>query len=107
MQEMYGNAWVNQFGPADRGTWRRGLNGMTGQNIALALDRAIEVYPDMPPKLGQFRELCKRLISPSYRLVHKPTQRTLTPEQRALGRAELTKLKSLVGRNGERNEAEN
>ena len=39
--------------------WRSGLEGYSGEQIKRALDRMLDIHPDWPPTLGQFRQLCK------------------------------------------------
>lgn len=68
MVVMYGAAWTNDNDDAPQSddgvltlvaeVWREGLTGITGEQMALGLQRCIVCHPEWPPRIGQFRALC-------------------------------------------------
>lgn len=65
---MYGHRWRSNFGLADDGTWRKGLAGLTPQQIGVGLVKCLERRPrdgdeDWPPTLNEFRAMCLPPIS--------------------------------------------
>ena len=58
MGAMYGYTFLRQFGETPDNTWVRCLKGITGQQIAEGLERALEKHPEWPPAAAQFRALC-------------------------------------------------
>lgn len=59
MARFYGHRWTSNYGEADDGTWRRGLQGCTPLQFACALERILvgNAYREWPPTLPQFRDL--------------------------------------------------
>jgi hypothetical protein len=60
---MYGSRWKANYGVEDDGTWRKGLAGLTPEQIGHGLVRCMERRPavgkqDWPPTLNEFRALC-------------------------------------------------
>ena len=58
MAALYGRTFTSQFGETPDNTWIRCLQGVTGQQIAQALERCLEKHPEWPPGAAQFRSLC-------------------------------------------------
>ncbi len=59
MGEAYGYKWASQFGESPTDTWVGALNGITGEQIAAALRKCSESYPQWPPAAIEFRALCE------------------------------------------------
>lgn len=64
MAEMYGHRWTSSYGTEDaNGTWRKGLAGLTPQQIGAGLVACLKRRPrdgedDWPPTLNEFRAMC-------------------------------------------------
>lgn len=63
MAAMYGHRWTSNYGPEDDGTWRKGLSGLTTDQIGQGLVKCLVRKPeageqDWPPTLNEFRALC-------------------------------------------------
>jgi hypothetical protein len=61
MGEIYGAAWVNQYGEnggSGWATWCKALAGMSINDIAAGVERLFDDLPRYPPNLPQFRDLC-------------------------------------------------
>ena len=64
LAEMYGHRWTSSYGADDRnGTWRKGLAGLTPQQIGAGLIACLKRRPrdgdeDWPPTLNEFRAMC-------------------------------------------------
>ena len=74
---MYGHRWTSNYGVEDDGTWRKGLAGLTREQIGAGLVKCLERKPapgeeDWPPTLNEFRAMC----IPEKR---KPFNRALPP----------------------------
>ena len=50
-------------------SWRTGLEGFSGEQIAAGLRRCLDAHPDWPPTLGEFRALCRPPATPA---AHRP-----------------------------------
>src|SRR4030065_2875387 len=77
MARMYGHRWTSNYGVEDDGTWRKGLAGLTREQIGAGLVKCLERKPapgeeDWPPTLNEFRAMC----IPEKR---KPLNRALPP----------------------------
>ena len=57
MSRTYGNKWTS-IAESDDGTWLDGLRGLTKQQLRAGYERCLSRYPDWPPTLPQFRQLC-------------------------------------------------
>lgn len=61
MGEIYGAAWVNQYGENGGSgweTWCKALSHLSINDIAAGMDRLFTEMPKYPPNLPQFREMC-------------------------------------------------
>ncbi|QBQ54947.1 hypothetical protein [Nitrosococcus wardiae] len=66
MTQIYGHKWSSSYGDStDQGkltetarTWKKGLRGITGEQIAHGLARCLERDDPWPPTLPEFRVLC-------------------------------------------------
>lgn len=68
---MYGHRWTSNYGSEDDGTWRKGLAGLTPEQIGLGLVKCLERRPapgeeDWPPTLTEFRAMCLPEKMPAY-----------------------------------------
>ena len=63
MAAMYGHRWTSSYGVEDDGTWRKGLAGLSPQQIGAGIVKCLERKPklgeeDWPPTLTEFRAMC-------------------------------------------------
>ena len=58
MSEIYGRAFVSQYGSAPTESWERLLTGISPQQIARGLEGLLTWNSDFPPNAVQFRSLC-------------------------------------------------
>lgn len=58
MAAMYGYKFMSQFGESPDSTWAKCLKGITGQQMATALEASLNEYPVWPPGAAQFRAMC-------------------------------------------------
>lgn len=58
MTNMYGHKFTATFGERPHEHWIKILVGVKGDQIAEALKRCPEVFPNWPPGCAQFRSLC-------------------------------------------------
>lgn len=68
---MYGHRWTSNYGNEDDGTWRKGLAGLTPEQIGLGLAKCLERRPapgeeDWPPTLTEFRAMSLPEKMPAY-----------------------------------------
>lgn len=68
---MYGHRWTSNYGVEDDGTWRKGLAGLTPEQIGVGLVKCLERRrppgeEDWPPTLTDFRAMCLPEKIPSY-----------------------------------------
>lgn len=74
MAEMYGHRWTSSYGVEDtNGTWRKGLAGLTPQQIGAGLVACLQRVPrdgaeDWPPTLAEFRAMC---LPPKINPIHR------------------------------------
>lgn len=66
---MYGHRWTSNYGAEDDGTWRKGLAGLSTEQIGRGLVRCLErKHPpgeeDWPPTLTEFRAMCLPEVVP-------------------------------------------
>lgn len=78
-KDIYGQKWTSLFQGAEaveswRVTWGSAMAGFTSEQWKHGVDSVARAYPEWPPTLGQFRELCwipqkpvLALPRPSYR----------------------------------------
>lgn len=59
MQEIFGNAWVNQFKAIPNQSWVDALSQLTEKDINRGLNNVIRDSLDYPPNLPKFLNLCK------------------------------------------------
>ena len=62
-KDIYGQKWTALFqGPEAieswRITWMQGLLGFSGEQLRHGVEALAKAYPEWPPTMGQFRELC-------------------------------------------------
>jgi hypothetical protein len=67
---MYGHRWTSNYGAEDDGTWRKGLAGLTPEQIGQGLVKCLERKPppgeeDWPPTLTEFRAMCLPEVVPA------------------------------------------
>jgi hypothetical protein len=77
-------------------SWRTGLEGFSGDQIASGLKRMLDVYPEWPPTLGEFRALCRPpVVNHAHRpyLVDKTPRQPIPPEIKATIDALVIKMK--------------
>jgi hypothetical protein len=73
MGMMYGHRWKANYGVEDDGTWRKGLAGLTPEQIGRGLVKCLECRPEdggeaWPPALSEFRAMClPEHIEPAHR----------------------------------------
>jgi len=63
MAHMYGHRWTSNYGVEDDGTWRKGLAGLSPEQIGAGLVKCLVRKPasgeeDWPPTLNEFRAMC-------------------------------------------------
>lgn len=71
MARMYGHRWTSNYGAQDDGTWRKGLAGITPEQIGVGLVKCLEHshgsgVEDWPPTLSEFRAMCLPEKIPTY-----------------------------------------
>lgn len=59
MHDAYGYKWSSQYGDSPSETWVGALQGVTGEQIAKALNACSEIFPEWPPGALQFRAICE------------------------------------------------
>ena len=52
MQAAYGHQWAHKSDAIPM--WKRALGGFSANDVFNAVGKAVKVYPDFPPSLGQF-----------------------------------------------------
>lgn len=62
-KDIYGQKWTSLFQGAEaieswRITWGGGIRGFTDEQLRHGVGKLASAYPEWPPTLGQFRELC-------------------------------------------------
>ena len=70
----YGHKWSSLFPEGDlalyeesKSMWAEEMGGLTMEQIKYALDIVVDNYPEWPPTVGQFKQLCKLSeIEPDY-----------------------------------------
>ena len=80
MKDVYGQKWTSLFQGAEaieswRITWGQGMAGFSAEQWSHGVSRMATAYPEWPPTLGQFRELCFIPQKPMLALP-KPAERT-------------------------------
>ena len=78
-------------------SWRTGLEGFSGEQIGAGLKRMLDVHPEWPPTLGEFRALCRPpVVNHVHRpyLVDKTPRKPIPPEIKAGIDALVAKLRS-------------
>lgn len=77
MADVYGHRWVSSYGADPRSgsgdTWRRGLGGLTPQQLGHGVERCVAGVYAWPPTLGEFRALC--LGVPTFAAVRLDTEK--------------------------------
>lgn len=64
MTEMYGHKWTSVHGESDvSGTWSKVLGGITGQQIASAMQSCAMNNDPWPPSAPEFRAMCEAGVS--------------------------------------------
>lgn len=58
MTRIFGHRWTSAYGEMDDSTWKRGLRGLTPQQIGFGLTACIRRPAAWPPTLPEFRALC-------------------------------------------------
>ena len=64
LTEIYGHKFISSHGEADSGTWLKGLSDKEPEDIARGLAACLQREDAWPPSLPEFRELCKKPITP-------------------------------------------
>lgn len=59
MSQAYGYKFASQFGDEPSDVWIGALQGITGEQMANALLKCAEIYPQWPPGAIEFRSLCE------------------------------------------------
>ena len=59
MHDAYGYKWSSQYGDTPPDVWAGALTGVTGEQVAAALQKCSEVFPEWPPGALQFRAICE------------------------------------------------
>jgi hypothetical protein len=73
--------------------WQEGLEGVTGEQIKVALGEMLKAHPEWPPTLGQFLALCKPAPVPAaHRLFLPAPPRNPNREIRQNVKEEIDKL---------------
>ena len=70
----YGHKWSSLFPDGDlalyeesKSMWAEEMGGLSMEQIKYALDIVVDNYPEWPPTVGQFKQLCKLSeIEPDY-----------------------------------------
>lgn len=100
MTAIYGHRWVSSYGADDDGdTWLRGLQGVTGAEIAAGLETCCSRGEAWPPSLPEFRALCR---PPKDRREHAGMYRDFPkalppPRDPAKARAAIEAMRRLMG----------
>lgn len=98
MTEIYGHRWLSSYGLTPNDSWRRGLAGITGQQIANGLSRMLEQGSDWPPTLPQFRALCVKDPDAPLAPYHRPAPKLLgAPRNPEKARAALAECRRILG----------
>lgn len=103
MGEIYGHRWISAYGEYGDGerasstveTWRKGLTGVTPEQIARGLKTCLERGADWPPTLPEFRAMCKPVRAP----YHQKFARALpvSPSDPSVAEDAITKMRRAVG----------
>ncbi|MFT4563809.1 MAG: hypothetical protein ACI9BW_003569 [Gammaproteobacteria bacterium] len=65
---IYGHTFTSQFGdPIALDTWWRALRMRAKEDLARGLEKCIDSNSAYPPKLPEFKAMCKRYSSPTHR----------------------------------------
>ena len=90
MAVKYSHKWTSQFSDDDfiddaKKIWAMDLSGLTPDQIKQGLDMTAAEYPEWPPTVGQFKQLCK-VGDESRRLemlsLPDKSQKAITPDER-------------------------
>lgn len=100
MTEIYGHRWISAYGEAVNESWRRGLQGVSVEQIGKGLERLLEQGREWPPTLPEFRALCVTDPSTPLAPYHRPAPRLLeAPRNPEIARAALAECRRILGRN--------
>ena len=96
----YGNKVTSMWGDCPQAdvldAWQTGLSGLSGEQIKAGLNRTLDSYPDWPPTLGQFRQLCRPPAVPAAHrlyLVDKSPRPPIDPKVKAKIDAWIAKIR--------------
>lgn len=101
MAEMYGHRWTSSYGTDDRnGTWRKGLAGLTPQQIGTGLVACLKRRPrdgdeDWPPTLAEFRAMCLPPVIPRIHRDYIPLPKPQTDPD--VVEKSIAKMKAALG----------
>lgn len=65
LSEMYGSQFVRQYGSTPPDAWVKCLKGITGRQIANALNTCLEECSEWPPNAPKFRAMCLGIVTDS------------------------------------------
>lgn len=100
MTEIYGHRWISAYGEAVNESWRRGLQGVSVEQIGRGLERLLEQGREWPPTLPEFRALCLKDPAAPIAPYHKPAPRLLeAPRNPEKARAALAECRRILAMN--------
>jgi hypothetical protein len=92
MEEIYGKAWVKQFGDKPTQIWTRKLYELGVEKITIGIDELIYNNHKFPPSLPEFIRACKK-VTPKYHSNVVALTEKRTPEQKNNG---LKNIKNII-----------
>lgn len=105
MGQIYGHRWFSAYGEYAQAdgratntveTWRKGLAGITPEQVAAGLEACLAQGAEWPPTLPEFRKLCKPTAAPYHQAF--PKALPASPSDPAVAEDAITKMRRSVGR---------
>ncbi len=99
MTAIYGQKFSSLFPDVEaarewRETWAIALADLTGDQIAMGLDKLMKGAHEWPPTTGEFRDLCKPVV----RAEHQRHPALSAPRDTKDRSAELAKIKAMLSK---------
>jgi len=95
MEEIYGKAWVKQFGDKPTQIWTRKLYELGMEKIASGIDYLIDNNYKFPPSLPEFTKVCN-IKRPAYHSNVVALTEKRTPEQKNNGLKHIKNIKNII-----------
>lgn len=97
MTEIFGHRWTHTYGLTPNDSWRRGLQGVSKEQIACGLARVLEQGDGWPPSLPEFRALCTKDPNAPLAPYHRPAPKLLeAPRNPEKARAALAECRRIL-----------